>query len=52
MLGSFPSPLVLLTSAAVIGLSADPASALLGCFAYDRVPNERRGAAMGTLNAL
>lgn len=52
VLGSFPSPLVLLASAAVIGLSAGPASALLGFFAYDRVPDERRGAAMGTLNAL
>ena len=40
------------TAMGIVGLFAGPASALLGFFAYDRVPESRRGAAMGTLNAL
>ena len=52
MLGQFPALPVLLAAAAVLGLLAGPASALLGFFAFDRVPDDRRGSAMGTLNAL
>lgn len=51
-LGTFPAPGLLLLAAAAVGFFAGPASALLGFFAYDRVPDARRGAAMGTLNAL
>ena len=59
VLGQFPAlpvllaaAAVLLAAAAVLGLFAGPASALLGFFAFDRVPDDRRGSAMGTLNAL
>ena len=52
VLGQFPALPVLLAAAAVLGLFAGPASALLGFFAFDRVPDDRRGSAMGTLNAL
>ena len=51
VLGQFPALPVLLAAAAVLGLFAGPASALLGFFALDRV-DDRRGSAMGTLNAL
>lgn len=50
--GRFPAVPVLLAAAAAVGLFAGPASALLGFFAFDRVSDERRGSAMGTLNAL
>lgn len=52
VLGQFPALPVLLAAASVLGLFAGPASALLGFFAFDRVPDDRRGSAMGTLNAL
>lgn len=52
VLGRFPALPVLLAAASVLGLFAGPASALLGFFAFDRVPDDRRGSAMGTLNAL
>lgn len=52
VMGRFPELPVLLAAAALLGLFAGPASALLGFFAFDRVPDERRGSAMGTLNAL
>lgn len=52
VLGQFPALPVLLAAAVVLGLFAGPASALLGFFAFDRVPDDRRGSAMGTLNAL
>lgn len=52
VLGQFPALPALLGAAAVLGLFAGPASALLGFFAFDRVPDDRRGSAMGTLNAL
>lgn len=51
-MGVFPAVPVLLAGAAAVGLFAGPASALLGFFAFDRVSDERRGSAMGTLNAL
>lgn len=52
VLGRFPALPMLLAAASVLGLFAGPASALLGFFAFDRVPDDRRGSAMGTLNAL
>lgn len=52
VLAGLPALPVLLGSAAALGLFAGPASALLGFFAFDRVPDDRRGSAMGTLNAL
>lgn len=51
-LGRFPAVPVLLAAAAAVGLFAGPASTLLGFFAFDRVSDERRDSAMGTLNAL
>lgn len=51
-LGSLPSPLALLGTAALVGLFAGPASSLLSFFAYDRVDPASLGTAMGTLNAL
>lgn len=52
LMGTFPELPVLMGAAALLGLFAGPASALLGFFAYDRVSEERRGSAFGTLNAL
>lgn len=52
IMGSMHSYPVLLAGAAVLGLTAGPASALLGFFAYDRIPAERRGTALGTQNSL
>lgn len=46
-----PYPL-LLAGAALLGLSAGPLSALLGFFVFDRIPDARRGAALGTQNSL
>ena len=51
-LGMLPNTPLLLASATLVGLFAGPASALLGFFAFERVPENRRGSAMGTLNAL
>ncbi len=52
VLAGLPALPMLLGSAVALGLFAGPASALLGVFAFDRVPDDRRGSAMGTLNAL
>ncbi len=52
VMGALPSVPVLMLATGVVGLFAGPTSALLGFFAYDRVPESRRGAAMGALNAL
>lgn len=52
VMGRFPDLPILLATAAFLGLFAGPGSALLGFFAFDRVPDDRRGSAMGTLNAL
>lgn len=51
-MGMLPDTPLLLASATLVGLFAGPASALLGFFAFERVPENRRGSAMGTLNAL
>lgn len=51
-MGLLPTTPLLLASAMLVGLFAGPASALLGFFAFERVPEDRRGSAMGTLNAL
>lgn len=52
IIGALPSFPVLITGAVALGVTAGPASALLGYFAYDRIPAERRGSALGTQNAL
>lgn len=52
VLGMLPDYPVMLLSALMLGISAGPASALLGFFAFDRIPSERRGSALGTQNAL
>lgn len=52
VMGALPSYPLMLTGAAVLGFTAGPASALLGFFAYDRIPEGSRGAALGTQNAL
>lgn len=51
-MGTLPDTPLLLASAILLGLFAGPLSALLGFFAFDRISDERRGSAMGTLNAL
>ena len=38
--------------ALILGVSAGPASALLGFFMLDRIPEESRGSALGTQNSL
>lgn len=52
VMGTLPSFPVLIAGAIVMGVTAGPASALLGYFAFDRIPAERRGSALGTQNAL
>lgn len=52
VMGALPPYPVLLAGAALLGVTAGPASALLGFFAYDRIPADRRGSALGTQNAL
>ncbi len=52
VMGLLPSYPVLLAGAFALGLMAGPASALLGFFMLDRIPEERRGSALGTQNSL
>ena len=52
VMGLLPGYPVLLAGAVVLGISAGPASALLGFFAFDRIPEANRGSALGTQNAL
>lgn len=52
VMGTLPNTGVMLASATAVGFFAGPASALLGLFAFDLVDENRRGSAMGTLNAL
>lgn len=52
VLGLLPPLWLMLGAGAFLGFSAGPASALLGFFAYDRIPADRRGSALGTQNAL
>ncbi|MBS5450605.1 MAG: MFS transporter [Coriobacteriia bacterium] len=51
-MGMLPGLPLLIACAALTGFAAGPASALLGFFIYDRIPENRRGAGMGALNAL
>lgn len=51
-MGLLPAFPVMVAGAALLGLSAGPASALLGFFVFDRIPAENRGAALGTQNSL
>lgn len=52
ILGSLPEYPFMLIGALVLGVSAGPASALLGFFMLDRIPEESRGSALGTQNSL
>lgn len=52
IMGSLPSYPVMLVGAFALGLTAGPASALLGFFMFDRIPEARRGSALGTQNSL
>lgn len=52
IIGLMPGFPVLLGGALLMGVSAGPASALLGFFAFDRIPEANRGSALGTQNAL
>ncbi len=52
VLGALPAYPVMLLGAFVFGASAGPASALLGFFALDRIPEQARGSALGTENSL
>lgn len=52
VMGLLPDFPLLIAGALLLGLSAGPASALLGFFVFDRIPAENRGAALGTQNLL
>lgn len=52
VLGVLPAYPVMLAGAFLLGLSAGPASALLGFFMMDRIPDTSRGCALGTQNSL
>lgn len=52
VLGALPTFPVMLAGAVLLGVSAGPASALLGFFMFDRIPEEARGSALGTQNSL
>lgn len=52
IIGLLPSFPLLIVGALLLGLSAGPASALLGFFVFDRIPAENRGSALGTQNSL
>ena len=52
IMGLLPDFPLLIVGALLLGLSAGPASALLGFFVFDRIPAENRGAALGTQNSL
>ena len=52
VLGALPSFPVMLAGAILLGVSAGPASALLGFFMFDRIPEASRGSALGTQNSL
>lgn len=52
VMGSLPSYPVMLAGAFAFGLTGGPASALLGFFMFDRIPEDRRGSALGTQNSL
>lgn len=52
LIGLLPTYALMLLGAFLLGIAAGPASALLGFFAYDRIPHEKRGSALGTQNAL
>lgn len=52
VVGTLPDFPFMLAGAALLGVSAGPASALLGFFMFDRIPEESRGSALGTQNSL
>lgn len=52
ILGALPPYPFMLLGALVLGVSAGPASALLGFFMLDRIPEASRGSALGTQNSL
>ncbi len=51
-LGSLASYGVILAGAAMLGLFSGPVSALFGYFVYGLIPDEHRGAALGTQNSM
>lgn len=51
-LGSLASYGVILAGAAILGLFSGPVSALFGYFVYGLIPDEHRGAALGTQNSM
>lgn len=51
-LGSLVSYGVILAGAAMLGLFSGPVSALFGYFVYGLIPDEHRGAALGTQNSM
>ncbi len=52
IVGVLPAYPVMLAGSFLLGLSAGPASALLGFFMMDRIPDTSRGCALGTQNSL
>lgn len=52
IIGLLPDFPLLICGAALMGLAAGPASALMGFFVMDRIPAESRGVAFGTQNSL
>ena len=51
-LGSLASYGVILAGAAMLGVFSGPVSALFGYFVYGLIPDEHRGAALGTQNSM
>jgi MFS family permease len=52
ILGSLASYPIILLGAFILGALSGPVSALLGFFVLDRIPEEKRGVALGTQNSL
>lgn len=52
IIGLLPAYPLLLVGSLILGASAGPASALLGFFMLDRIPETSRGSALGTQNSL
>ncbi len=52
IIGLFPPYPIMLAGSVLLGFAAGPASALLGFFMLDRVPDASRGSAFGTQNSI
>lgn len=52
LIGTLPAYPFLLAGAACLGLASGPFSAVLNFYMFDRIPNEKLGAAMGAQNSM